>query len=102
MRQLVGAMHELQREGLGHLIHTYDGCYTPRFLNRIPEAGLSHHSWGVAIDINAAENPFGSTPVMDPRVVRVMEQWGFTWGGAWKVPDGMHFEWVGPPREGRG
>jgi hypothetical protein len=24
-------------------------------------------------------------------------RWGFTWGGHWLVPDGMHFEYLGPP-----
>jgi hypothetical protein len=23
-----------------------------------------------------------------------MREHGFTWGGDWLVPDGMHFEWV--------
>lgn len=99
MPQLVGAMKELQRASLGHLIHTNDGCLSARFLNRDPEAGISHHTWGVAFDINASENPFGAPPVIDHRVVRVMEDWGFTWGGRWIVPDGMHFEWISPPRD---
>ena len=27
-----------------------------------------------------------------PRLVSAFERWGFTWGGRWLVPDGMHFE----------
>ena len=27
-------------------------------------------------------------------MVKIFEQWGFTWGGQWLVPDGMHFEFV--------
>jgi hypothetical protein len=27
-------------------------------------------------------------------VVTVFERWGFTWGGTWVVPDGMHFEFL--------
>jgi len=99
MPQLIGAMKELQRVSLGHLIHDNAGCLSARFLNHDPEAGISHHSWGVAVDINVSENPFGAPPVMDQRVVRIMEDWGFTWGGRWIVPDGMHFEWIGPPRD---
>jgi hypothetical protein len=89
---LRGAFQELARMGLGDLVHGFAGCFSSRFSNRDPGAGLSHHSWGVAIDINVSENPLGAEPNMDPRVVQVLERWGFTWGGRWLVPDGMHFE----------
>lgn len=92
--QLRGALRELVAAGLGDLVKPgqYAGCYSARFLNRIPSAGLSHHSWGIAIDINAADNPFGHAPQQDPRLVAIFERWGFNWGGRWLVPDGMHFE----------
>ena len=91
---LRGALSELARRGLGDLIvpGMYGGCYSPRFLNFNPPSGLSHHAWGIAVDFNVAENPYGTEPTMDPRVVEVMGRWGFTWGGRWLVPDGMHFE----------
>jgi hypothetical protein len=89
---LRGAFEELARRGLGDLIHGFAGCFSPRFTNAVPGATLSHHSWGTAVDVNASENPFGAKPTMDQRVVQVMERWGFTWGGRWLIPDGMHFE----------
>jgi hypothetical protein len=94
--QVRGALAEIQRSGLGAIIDPGDfgGCYSSRFLNRNPESGVSHHAWGVAIDVNASANPFGRTPRQDPRVARIFERWGFTWGGNWLVPDGMHFEFV--------
>jgi hypothetical protein len=94
--QLRGAFEEIASRGYGSLIDPtdYGGCYSPRFLNRNPSAGLSHHSWGVAIDLNVSANPFGRAPHQDPRVVAVFERWGFTWGGDWLLPDGMHFEFV--------
>ena len=94
--QLRGALSELEREGLAQLIdpHQFAGCYSSRFINRNPEAGISHHAWGVAVDINTRRNVFGRTPHQDPRLVKIFEQWGFTWGGLWLVPDGMHFEFV--------
>jgi hypothetical protein len=94
--QLRGALTELEREGLAQLIDVrqYAGCYSSRFINRNPEAGISHHAWGVAIDINARRNVFGRRPHQDQRLVKIFEQWGFTWGGQWLVPDGMHFEFV--------
>ncbi|HYG71493.1 MAG TPA: M15 family metallopeptidase [Actinomycetota bacterium] len=95
--QLEGAMRELQDRGLDRTIRTYSGCYSARHINRIPTAGLSHHSWGIAIDVNVRWNAFGTEPDQDPRLVTVMERWGFTWGGDWVLPDGMHFEYRRPP-----
>jgi hypothetical protein len=91
-----GALAEVARDGLASLIHPsdYGGCFAARFLNEDPQGGLSHHAWGVAIDINVSTNQFGRTPHQDPRVVAIFERWGFTWGGRWLVPDGMHFEFV--------
>jgi hypothetical protein len=95
--QLEGAMHELIDKGLQDTISSFSGCYSARHVNRIPTAGLSHHSWGIAVDVNVPSNPFGAAPDQDPRLVRVMERWGFIWGGDFVVPDGMHFEYRRPP-----
>jgi hypothetical protein len=94
--QLRQALGEIVTRGLSHLIHPgdYGGCYAPRFINRNPLAGISHHAWGVAVDVNVSSNRFGQSPHQDPRVVAVFERWGFTWGGSWLRPDGMHFEFV--------
>ena len=87
-----------QRRGLERLVDPgdYAGCYAPR---RIPSSGsLSLHAWGLAIDLNASENPQGSEPRQDRRLVRAFEREGFTWGGRWPTaPDGMHFELHGDP-----
>jgi hypothetical protein len=96
------AMAELARRGLSDLVDPgqYGGCFVPRFIGSDPGTGLSHHSWGVAIDINVAGNLTGQDPTIDPRVVEVMEHWGFTWGGRFLVPDGTHFEFLRFPRTG--
>jgi hypothetical protein len=94
--QLRGAMQELQDAGLSHVIHAYNGCYVPRFVNRIPTASISHHTWGVAFDCNAATNAFGTPPHQSPRLVEILRRWGFTWGGDFIVPDGNHFEYKRP------
>jgi hypothetical protein len=94
--QLREALEEVQRRGLGFLINPsqYGGCFGPRFIDSNPAGRISHHAWGIAIDINVAENAFGTRPDQDRRLVEIMEAHGFTWGGRWLVPDGMHFEWV--------
>ncbi len=93
--QLRGALEELRRKGLSHLIRPseYAGCYNARFTAVPPGTRLSRHSWGIALDINTSGNGFGQEPHQDGRLVRIMRRWGFTWGGPWPIPDGMHFEW---------
>ena len=92
--QIRGVVRELIDRGLEHTVKSFSGCFSPRHINRIPSAGLSHHSWGIALDLNVQQgNLFGQTPHQDPRLVGVFERWGFVWGGTFIVPDGMHFEY---------
>jgi hypothetical protein len=87
------ALRMVERRGLSSVVDRgdYAGCFAPR---RIPGSGsLSLHAWGLAIDINAAANPRLGDSRQDRRLVRAMEDAGFTWGGRWPtVPDPMHFE----------
>jgi D-alanyl-D-alanine carboxypeptidase-like protein len=94
---LIAAMNELRSLGLAHLIHSFNGCYNARMVMRRPTWSISKHTWASAVDINAATNPWGVRPHQDPRLVAVMARHGFTWGGLWTVPDGMHFEYEGVP-----
>lgn len=76
-------------------LKTWDGCFNIR-KKRGSAQTLSLHSWGVAIDVNAAWNQFGKTPTMSAEMVKCFEDAGFDWGGTWHVPDGMHFQLRGP------
>jgi hypothetical protein len=99
--QLQSVFREIESAGLSSLIHPsdYGGCFVPRVIPNVPGEPISHHAWGVAIDINVSANPFGRPPHQDPRIVAIFERWGFAWGGRWLVPDGMHFEFLhAPPR----
>jgi hypothetical protein len=90
---LRAALGELARRGLSGLVNPADfaGCYAPRRIQ--PRGQLSLHAWGLAVDLNASRNPFRGASHQDPRLVRVMEKHGFTWGGRWPTrPDPMHFE----------
>ena len=101
VEMLTGAMDQLSDEGLGHLVDAsgHRGCWNPRLIRSVSgePSGLSRHSWGAAVDLNATTNPLGSAGDQDERLVDVMEAWGFTWGGDWVVPDPMHFEYGRPP-----
>ena len=97
--QIRAAFQDVSAKGLAGLVRRRDfgGCFAPRFLSRDPNSGISHHSWGIAFDFNVSRNPYGVRPTMDPRLVDLLERWGFTWGGRWVVPDGMHFEYLREP-----
>ncbi len=93
--QLRAALEDIQSQGLAHLLKPGQAgrCYQPRFVAKDPvNHALSKHAWGLAIDLNVYDNPEGSKPKMDSRIVAIFEKWGFRWGGRWTKPDGMHFE----------
>lgn len=79
----------------GYKIRTI-GCFAPR--PKRVNGDLSTHSWGIAIDINADTNPLSLDGVLRKDIpdawVAEFEKRGFTWGGRFKKPDAMHFQYV--------
>lgn len=71
-------------------LKTWDGCYQVRKKRGARSASL--HSWGIAIDLNAAWNGFGKKPTLSSVFVDCFIRAGFDWGGRWSKPDGMHFQ----------
>ncbi len=96
---LRAAMRQLVSQGQSPVVHDYEGCFVAKFLLNDPSASISHHAWGAAVDINAAENPYGAVPVQSPLLVKAMERQGFIWGGRFIIPDGHHFEYLRPARK---
>jgi len=99
---LRAALAAVAGAGLGGAIdvanaNTYGGCYNPRY-SRI-SGFLSRHAYGMAIDFNTTTNCQGCVPRMNCDVVRIFRRHGFAWGGNFRQPDGMHFEWVGERRD---
>mgnify|MGYP006264998511 CR=1 FL=1 len=83
-------------------INTWDGCFNIRFV-RGSKTKMSIHSWGLAIDINAANNPLNMTKQqaagygLTPFTTLFDEIWadaGWTCGSQFSRPDGMHFEYT--------
>jgi hypothetical protein len=90
------------------------GAYNFRLIRGVNR--LSYHSWGIAFDINPAQNPAirydspADKPVpfseewhairphaMDKPFVDAIKSVGFGWGGDWRTfADDMHFELVMP------
>lgn len=91
---LTGAMAELEKRNLSFLVvpDEFAGCFNPRFIADRP--GISRHAWGAAVDINFGSNPQGVESAQDPRLLDIMQRWGFTSGHAWLIPDPGHFEYV--------
>lgn len=80
-------------------------CYCFRRMNNGTGTGaLSHHSYGVAIDINWSANPHimsgrpdeNSPYFINDDIVKIWEGHGFYWGGAWsgRYVDPMHFSFT--------
>lgn len=93
------AFDAIDAAGLGHLIQTCDGTVSLRHIGHDPKNSLSHHCWGIAIDLNAAANGYGVVPAAagQPGSVRelvpIFNRYGFAWGGHFRNRlDGMHFE----------
>ncbi len=109
IEDLRAALQEVVDAGLAGTIDPddYGGCYHARRIGNHSNR-LSHHSWGIAIDINVDLSLPGMGPPPEPEVVDAFAAHGFRWGGLFLTPDNHHFEWVGvaaldtPPRAGTG
>ncbi len=100
-----GALTEIKEAGLAKYIdvknsNSAGGCFVGRY-NRLAKmfGSPSRHAWGMALDINTNTNQQGTTPHLNCDVVRIFRKWGFAWGGGFYPADGMHFEYVGEPRD---
>jgi hypothetical protein len=85
------AFENLLKTGKVSELKTFDGCFNIRKKRGLNSMSL--HSWGLAIDVNAAWNQLGKTPTLSSEFVKCFTDAGFDWGGNWKSRvDGMHFE----------
>jgi hypothetical protein len=87
---LTQAFTNIKDRNLINELKTWDGCFNVRRKRGLKS--LSLHSWGIAIDINAAWNGLGKEPTMSTALVKCFTDAGFDWGGIWTRKDGMHFQ----------
>jgi hypothetical protein len=87
-------------------IKTFDGCFNVRY-QRGSKTRISRHSWGLALDFNAAWNPlvkvtnppgrsvlYAKHVTWSSQFLQVWRNEGFVCGADWKSSiDGMHFEY---------
>jgi hypothetical protein len=71
-------------------LRTWDGCFNIRKKRGASSSSL--HSWGIAVDLNAAWNGFGKATTLSSEFVQCFKEAGFDWGGDWTTKDGMHFQ----------
>lgn len=90
------ALHEIEARGHGAKLLSYDGCLNIRMV-RGSAGRPSAHAYGLAIDLNAHDNPLGSTHggfFDEPEIVKCFKANGFDWGGDFKGrKDPMHFSY---------
>ena len=73
------------------------GTYSCRTVADTGEPSM--HSWGAAIDINAAHAAYWlwhrgtSAKTIPAEIIDIFERHGFIWGGKWLHYDTMHFEY---------
>jgi hypothetical protein len=90
VKPLSTAFKNLIDTGKVNELRTWDGCFNIRKKRGL--SSMSLHSWGIAIDVNAAWNGLNKEPVLSKEFVKCFTDAGFEWGGTWKRKDGMHFQ----------
>lgn len=90
IQPLTTAFSNLISRNVVHELKTWDGCFNIRKKRGL--ASMSLHSWGLAIDVNAAWNGLGMESKLSPEFVKCFTDAGFHWGGQWSRKDPMHFQ----------
>lgn len=81
--------------GVWETVNDFGGVYNFRIQRKTKEV-LSRHCWGIAIDIDVGDNPYGANPKVHPKLWEIFRSYGFVWGGTFNKArrDGMHFEFA--------
>jgi len=92
---LLRVMTSLEAARLESLVDAgaFRGCWVPRFVTG--RRDISHHSWGIAADINFGNGLSGSGSPVSPILLRLMQAAEIASGHTWSPADPGHFEWVG-------
>jgi len=91
---LLQALAYLVERKLWNELKTFDGCYNVRKERGRPLL-QSAHSWAMAFDFNAEQNPLGGPSQFSDEFVKCFTDAGFYWGGDFQRPDPQHFTLLG-------
>jgi hypothetical protein len=82
-------------------VDIFSGSWNVRNMRGINQ--VSMHAYGLAIDLNAPQNPLGVAPgktkgsfTSKSLIVQCFAEVGVVWGGPWRRPDAMHFQMTQP------
>jgi hypothetical protein len=96
-RDIIGpldsAFAALSKKSLQSEIKTFDGCFNIRPIRGRTDK-WSIHSFGLALDFNAAENGLGQPSKWSHGFVQAWKDAGFVWGGDFRRLDPMHFQYA--------
>ena len=82
----------IKAAGLQDQVQNYSGIYNARAI-RGQTAHPSTHSWGIAIDLEAAKYLLGSPRRFPQEIVKIFQDAGFFYGGDFRSrKDPMHFQ----------
>lgn len=90
---LLLAFKNLKDAGRDRELHSFDGCFVIRSVRGYPNTP-SAHSYGLAIDFNAKDNPLGGESSWTDDFVKCFKSAGFYYGGEFHRRDAMHFALV--------
>lgn len=74
-------------------LKTFDGCFVMRDVRGMPGA-RSAHAYGLAIDVNAKDNPLGGPVALTLAFRQCFKDAGFDCGADFPRVDGMHFSYA--------
>ena len=86
------ALDAVVNAGRNDELHTFDGAFNIRMV-RGSQTMFSAHSYGLAIDINAASNPLGGPVTISQELAMCFTNVGFDWGARFQRMDGQHFSY---------
>jgi hypothetical protein len=86
------AFYALEREGFAREVITIGDFYN--FRSKHSCGKLSTHCWGISFDVNPEINLPGTKGCISDKLVLLLQEFGFIWGGHWKgaYRDPMHFQ----------
>lgn len=89
--RLEKTFRDLIKANLHSEIKTFDGCFVVR--KQRGANSISRHSWGVAVDLNAAWNPLNGKVTWSNAFLNIWRNNGWICGADFRSrKDGMHFE----------
>lgn len=92
VENVIGAFQAIESAGLTAHMTNYGGLYNQRMKRGMP-GHPSTHCWGIAIDMEPARFPLGSTDRQPQAVVDIMARFGWVYGGDFAGrKDGMHWQ----------